>query len=75
MGEEVRGSRSTNRQFQNSHGEVKYSIGNAVAKELIHMLHGHGQWWGKLPEGVGGTEWREQRGKNQDNCNSIINKI
>ena len=34
MGEEVRGFRSTNRQLQNSHGDVKYSIGNGVAKEL-----------------------------------------
>ena len=31
---------------------------------------------GGLPEGVGGAGWREGKGgKNQDNCNSIINKI
>ena len=36
MGEEVRGSRSTN-----GHGDVKYSIGNGVAKELTHVTHGH----------------------------------
>ena len=41
MGEEVRGLRSTNRQLQSSHGDVKYSIGNRVAKELVHMTHGH----------------------------------
>ena len=36
MGEEV--SRlSTNTLLQNSHEDVKYSIGNGVAKELIHM--------------------------------------
>ena len=46
MGEEVRGLRSPNRQLQNSHGEVKYSIGNGVAKEPIHMTHGHEQWCG-----------------------------
>ena len=34
MGEEVRVLRSSNRQLQNSHGDVKYSIGNGVAKEL-----------------------------------------
>ena len=28
-----------------------------------------------MPEGVGGAGWRSQRGKNQDNSNSIINKI
>ena len=44
MGEEVRGLRSTNRQLQNSHGDVKYSIGNGGAKELICMTHGHEQW-------------------------------
>ena len=66
---------STNRQSQNSHGDVQYSIGNGVAKELIGMDHGHEQWcrdclreWGPL--GRGG-----QRGKNWDNCNNIINKI
>ena len=44
MGEGVRGLRSTNRQLQNSHRDVKYSIGNGVAKEFICMTHG--QWWG-----------------------------
>ena len=41
MGEELRGLRSTNRQLQNSRRDVKYSIGNGVAKELIPMTHGH----------------------------------
>ena len=45
MGEEVRGLRSTNRQLQNCHGDVKNSIGNGVAKELIHMTHRHEQQW------------------------------
>ena len=34
MGEEVRGLKSTNKQLQNSHGDVKYSTGKGVAKEL-----------------------------------------
>ena len=46
MGEEVRGLRGTNRFLQNSHGDVKYSIGNGVAKELVRMTHGHEQWCG-----------------------------
>ena len=46
MGEEVRGLRSTNRQPENSHGDIKYSIANGVARELIHMTHGHEQWCG-----------------------------
>ena len=53
MGEEVRGLRSTNRWLQNSHVEVKYRIGDGVAKELTHTTHGHEQWRGGLPEGVG----------------------
>ena len=36
MGEEVRRIRSTNRQLQNSNGDVKYRIGNRVAKESTH---------------------------------------
>ena len=45
MGEQVRGLRRTNRKLQNSHGNIKYSTGNGAAKELIHMTHGHEQWW------------------------------
>ena len=46
MGEEARGLRSTNTYVQNSHGDVKYSIGNGEAKKLIRMTHGQEQWWG-----------------------------
>ena len=44
MGEELRGLRSISRWLQNSHRDIKYSIGNGVAEELIHMTHGHKQW-------------------------------
>ena len=52
MGEEVRRLRSTNRKLQNSCGDVQYSIGNGVAKELC-MTQGHEhrcgdylwEWW------------------------------
>ena len=64
MGEEVRGLRSPNRKLQKSRGDVKYSTGNGVAKETIHMICGQELWcgdclseWGVLGEG-------EQRGKN-----------
>ena len=54
--------------------EVKKSIGNGEAKELICMTHGH-----KLrcrdAGGWGRTGWRRIKRKNWDNCNSIINKI
>ena len=46
MGGEVRALRSTNRQSQNSHGDVKCSAGNGVGKELIRMTDGHEQWCG-----------------------------
>ena len=77
MDEEVRGLRSTNKYFKQSSGNVKYSIGNGVAKELIPMTHGY-------EHGVGiarrsGRCWVERgkgaKGKNQDNCTRIINKI
>ena len=43
MSEEVRGLRSTSRQLQNRHGDVNYSTGSGIAKELIHMTRGHEQ--------------------------------
>ena len=46
MGEEVRGFRSTNRQLRTGHGDVKYSVGNGVATELICTTCGHEQRWG-----------------------------
>ena len=36
MGEEVWGFTGTNRQLQNSYGDVKHSTGNGVAKEVIY---------------------------------------
>ena len=62
MVEDVRGLRSTKRQLQNRQGDVKYSIGNGVAKELYHdpwtetMVQ-------KLHEGVGSVAWRGAMGK------------
>ena len=44
MSEEVRGLRIRNRWLQDRHGDIQYSIGNGVAKELTHMIHGHEQW-------------------------------
>ena len=63
-------------QVQNRQGEVKNSIGNGEAKELICTTHGHElrgweEWWregGYQAEG-------DKGGKNWDNCNSTINKI
>ena len=63
MGEELRGLTSTTRWLQNSHGNVKYSIGSGVSKGLIWMTHGHEQWCGDC-KGVGGVVWMGQRGKN-----------
>ena len=75
MGEEARGLRSTNRQLQKSHGDVKHSIGNGVAKKLIHMTHGHEQRWGDCLREWGLLGGGRQKGESWDNCNSIINKV
>ena len=62
MGETVRGLRSTNRHLQNSHGDVKYSIGNEVAKELILMTNGHEQSCGDCLRVLGGGGQRGRIG-------------
>ena len=68
MGEEVRWLRITNKYLQNRHGDVKYSIENEVAKELISwsMDVNNGM---RIAWGIGG--WMlgggRQREKNQDN--------
>ena len=41
MGEKVQGLRSTYWSVQNRQVDIKNSIGNGVAKELIFMTHGH----------------------------------
>ena len=54
-------------------GDVKNSIGNIKAKELICMTHGHELRGGLLEER---DYWVEgDKGGKWDNCNSIINKI
>ena len=68
------GNKKHNWQVQNRQGEVKNSIGNREAEELICMTHGH-----ELRRGDAGGRWSagwrgiKGRGK-RDNCNSIINK-
>ena len=52
MGEKVQGLRSTNWSVQNRQGDVKNTIGNRVAKELICIAHGH-ELRGKIAEGNG----------------------
>ena len=57
-------------QVENRQGEVKNSIGNVEARELITMTHGHelkGENVGARQRGIKGGKW--------DNYNSIINKI
>ena len=41
MGEKVQGPRRINGRQKNRQGEVKNSIGNVEAKELICTIHGH----------------------------------
>ena len=70
MGEKVEGLRSIMDRYKID-GDIKNSIGNREAKELICTIHGHelrgGDCWRE-----GGGEQREKIGINQ---NSIINKI
>ena len=75
MGEKVRRLRSRNRSLQNSHGDVKYSMGNGVAKELVCMACGHEQWWGVCLREWGMLSGGGTRGEKQENYNSIINKM
>ena len=56
--------------MENRQGEVKNSVANVEAKELVSMTHDGGEC-GR--EGVGRMEWSEG-GRKWDNCNSIINK-
>ena len=59
---------------KNRQGEVKHSMGNGEAKELICMTHGNELRWGECLR-EGGAGWRGIKGRNErDNCNSIINK-
>ena len=56
-------------------GDVKKIMGNGEARELICTTHGYElRGWGKLLEGRGIVGRGGQRGKNWDDCNSIINK-
>ena len=73
MDEDMRGLKSTNRWLQNSHGDVKYSIGNGVNKVRICMTHGHEQWCGDYLREWGVLGGVGQEGENW--YNSIINKI
>ena len=68
------GNKKHNQLVQNRQGEVKNSIGNREAKELISTIHGHELRWGLL-EGRQVLGGGRQRGKNWDNYRSIINKI
>ena len=55
-------------------GEVKNSIGNVEAKELLCMTHGRELKAGNVG-GRGWAGWRGIMGGKWDNCNNIINKI
>ena len=56
--------------MQNRQREVKNSVGNGEAKELICMTHGH-----ELREGNAGgnrgTWWREAKGRKRKSHNQI----
>ena len=51
------GNKKHSWQVQNREGEVKNSVGNGEAKELICMIHGHELRWGN-DGGSGDTGWK-----------------
>ena len=60
-GEKVQGKRSTNGNYKID-GEVKNSMGNGEAKELICITDGHELRWGN-DGGKGGTRWKVIKGR------------
>ena len=71
MGEKVQGIRSINGRHKNRQGEVKNSIGNGEAKELICMTHGHELRGRGNAGGKGCAGRRGRKGITKwDNCNS-----
>ena len=73
-GGKVAGIKKHNWQVQNRQGEGKNSIGRREAQELACMTHGCELKRG-IARGKGGTGQKGAKGnKNQDNCNSIIDK-
>ena len=62
MGERVQRISSINGRQKTDRGEVKTSIGNVEAKELISMTHRHELYRGGMWEGGGGQDGVEWRG-------------
>ena len=56
-------------------GEVKNSIGNVEAKELVCMTHRHVLKVGRNVGGRGCAGRKGIKGGKWDYCNSIINKM
>ena len=71
MWEKIQGIRSISGRYKIDRGEVKNSIGNGEAKELVCTTHGHELRW-RNAGGLRWAGWREE--KKLGNCNSIINK-
>ena len=72
MEEKIHGIKSI---IQNRWGEVKNSIGNGEAKELICMTHGQ-ELKSENDGGKRDTGWRGIKGRKKwYNSNSIINKL
>ena len=71
--EECNGSKKHKWVGTNRQGEVKNSVGNGEAKELLCMTHGQELSWGNAG-GRGCRAEGNKREKKWDNCNSIIIK-
>ena len=63
IGRKGTGNKKHKWQVQNRQGEVKNSIGNVQAKELIHTTHGHELRGERNAGGSGSTRWRGIKGR------------
>ena len=67
-------NKQSKQQVEGRQEEIKNSIGNVEAKELLCTTHGHEVRWGNDGGKVGAGQ-RGIKGGKWDNCNSIVNKI
>ena len=62
MWEKIQGIRSISGRYKIDRGEVKNSIGNGEAKELVCTTHGHELRW-RNAGGRGSAGWRGTKGR------------
>ena len=71
LGGKGTGNKKHNRQAQNRQGEIKNSIGNGEAKDLICTTHGHELSSGGMQE-FGGGRCRAERDKGEKKIRATV---